>query len=149
MKIFSVLFILIGIAATISAQKTAADNQEKELVKVPLNNYLQGHITGNPEFILKAFYKDARIMAFRGDKISNLSVEEFSGFFKGKVADDESQRKRKIESIDISGNAAIAKITLDYPTIKFTDYMTLLKIDGEWKIVNKSFYAEPKQPKQK
>jgi len=24
--------------------------------------------------------------------------------------------------------------------------MTLLKIDGEWKIINKSFYAEPKTP---
>jgi hypothetical protein len=33
---------------------------------------------------------------------------------------------------------------LDYPTVKFVDYMTLLKINGEWKIVNKSFYAEPK-----
>ena len=144
MKIFSVILILIGIATTISGQKTVTDNPEKEMVKIPLNNYLQAQATGNSELILKAFYKDARIMAFRGDKISNLSVEEFAGFFKGKVADDESERKRQIESIDISGNAAIAKITLDYPTIKFTDYMTLLKIDGEWKIVNKSFYAEPK-----
>jgi len=149
MKIFSVLFILIGIVTTISAQKTIADNQEKELVKVPLNNYLQAQATGNSELVLKAFYKDARIMALRSDKISNLSVEEFAGFFKGKTADDESERKRRIESIDISGNAAIAKITLDYPTIKFTDYMTLLKIDGEWKIVNKSFFAEPKQTRQK
>jgi len=28
--------------------------------------------------------------------------------------------------------------------VKFTGYFTLLKIDGEWKIVNKSFHAEPK-----
>lgn len=144
MKILSVLFILIGIVTTISGQKTTTDNQEKELVKVPLNNYLQAHATGNPELILKAFYKDARIMAFQGDKFSNLSVEEFAGFFKGKVADDEAQRKRTIESIDVSGTAAIAKITLDYPTVKFTDYMTLLKIDGEWKIVNKAFFADPR-----
>ncbi len=88
-------------------------------------------------------------MTVRENKISNLSVEEFAGFFKGISADDEVQRKRKIESLDVSGNAAIAKITLDYPTVKFTDYMSLLKIDGEWKIVNKSFYVEPKQPKQK
>ncbi|MEK7856674.1 MAG: nuclear transport factor 2 family protein, partial [Acidobacteriota bacterium] len=59
-------------------------------------------------------------------------------------AADESKRKRAIESIDIAGNAAIARIVLDYPTVKFIDYMTLLKINGEWKIVNKSFYAEPK-----
>ena len=39
---------------------------------------------------------------------------------------------------------AVAKLVLDYPQIKFTDYMTLLKVDGEWKIINKTFYAEPK-----
>lgn len=147
MKILSILFILIGIVATVSAQKTA-DKQEKELAKVPLENYLQAQATGNPDFIRKAFYADARIMAFRDGKLLNLSVEEFAGRFNGKAAADEASRKRTIESLEISGNAAIAKIVLDYPTVKFTDYMSLLKIDGEWKIVNKSFYAEFKeQPK--
>lgn len=147
MKILSVLFILIGIVATVSAQKTT-DKQEKELAKVPLENYLQAQATGNPEFIRKAFYADARIMAFRDGKLLNLSVEEFAGRFNGKAAADEASRKRTIESLEISGNAAIAKIVLDYPTVKFTDYMSLLKIDGEWKIVNKSFHAEMKeQPK--
>lgn len=30
------------------------------------------------------------------------------------------------------------------PTVTFTDYMSLLKVGDEWKIVNKVFYAEPK-----
>jgi hypothetical protein len=64
----------------------------------------------------------------------------------GKPAPDEDKRKRWIESVEVSGSAAVGKIILDYPTVKFVDYMTLLKIDGEWKIVNKSFYAEPKPP---
>lgn len=148
MKILSILFILIGIVTTVSAQKTAVDKQEKELAKVPLENYLQAQATGNGDFIRKAFHADARIIAFRDGKLLNLSVEEFAGRFNGKAAEDEAKRKRTIESLDISGNAAIAKIVLDYPTIKFTDYMSLLKIGGEWKIVNKSFYAEVKeQPK--
>jgi len=149
MKKLMFLFVLIGIGSLFFGNEAAAQDKETESAKIPLNNYLQGQTTGNPEFIRKAFHKDARIMTVRENKISNLSVEEFAGFFKGISADDEVQRKRKIESLDVSGNAAIAKITLDYPTVKFTDYMSLLKIDGEWKIVNKSFYVEPKQPKQK
>ncbi len=149
MKKLMFLFVLIGIGSLFFGNEVAAQDKETESAKIPLNNYLQGQTTGNPEFIRKAFHKDARIMTVRENKISNLSVEEFAGFFKGISADDEVQRKRKIESLDVSGNAAIAKITLDYPTVKFTDYMSLLKIDGEWKIVNKSFYVEPKQPKQK
>lgn len=78
-------------------------------------------------------------------------MESFQAFIKraftGKPAADEEKRKdgRKIEAIDIAGNAAVGKIVLDYPNVKFVDYMTLLKINGEWKIVNKSFYAEPKK----
>lgn len=147
MKLLSVLFILIGIVTTVSAQKTT-DKEEKQLAKVPLENYLQAQATGNGDFIRKAFHADARIMAFRDGKMTNLSVEEFAERFNGKAAEDEMKRKRTIESIDISGNAAIAKVVLDYPTVKFTDYMSLLKINGEWKIVNKSFFAEVKeQPK--
>lgn len=138
------LFV-VGIVSLFSAQTSVAQNQETEAAKVPLNNYLQGQITGNPEFIRKAFYKDARIMAYQDGKLTNLSVEEFATRFNGQPANDEAQRRRTIESLDISGNAAIAKITLDYPTIKFVDYMSLLKIGGEWKIVNKSFYAKPKE----
>ena len=63
-----------------------------------------------------------------------------------KPAADEDKRKdhRRIGKIEIVGNAAMATVILDYPTVKFTDFMTLLKFGGEWKIVNKSFYAEPK-----
>lgn len=148
MKKITVLFVLVGIGSLFFGYKIMADEKEKELVKVPLNNYLQAHATGNAEFIRKAFHADARITAFREEKLLNLSVEEFASRFSGKAADDEAKRKRSIESIDVSGNAAIAKIVLDYPTVKFVDYMTLLKVDGEWKIINKSFYAEPKeQPK--
>jgi hypothetical protein len=147
MKNFVILFILIGVGGLFLGYKVMAD--ERESVKIPLNYYLQAHATGDPEFIRKAFHRDARITAFRDGKLLNLSTEEFAGRFSGKAADDEERRKRTIESIDITGNAAIAKIVLDYPSVKFVDYMTLLKIDGEWKIVNKSFYAESKETPKK
>jgi hypothetical protein len=52
--------------------------------------------------------------------------------------------KRRIEHVEITGNAGVGKIVLDYPTVTYTDYMSLLKVGDEWKIVNKVFYAEPK-----
>jgi len=48
------------------------------------------------------------------------------------------------QSSGVTGNAGVAKIVLEYPTVTFTDYMSLLKVGDEWKIVNKVFYAEPK-----
>jgi len=31
-----------------------------------------------------------------------------------------------------------------FPKVKFTDYFTLLKVDGEWKIMSKVYQAQPK-----
>ncbi len=141
------LFILTVVGCLLLVNTVLAD--EKELVKIPIENYIKAQATGNGNLIRQAFHKDARIMAFRDGKLINLSVEEFAARFNGKAADDEAKRKRSFEVIEITENAAIARVTLDYPTVKFTDYMSLLKIDGEWKIVNKSFHAEVKQQPKK
>lgn len=136
-----------GYDQPLSSEKITAviNKTETEAIKVPLENYIRAHATGNAEFVRQAFYKDARIVALRDGKLLNWSVEEFASRFDGKAADDEAKRRRSYEILEISGSAAIARVDLDYPAVKFTDYMSLLKVDGEWKIVNKSFYAEPKE----
>ena len=139
----SLLFLSIGFLSLLSSSGQA-QNPEEAAARVPLENYIKAHATGQSDYIRKAFHPDARILSFRDGKFQSLSVEEFAARFNDKAAADETARKRRIASLDITGNAAIAKIVLDYPQVKFTDYMSLLKIDGEWKIVNKSFYAEPK-----
>ncbi len=121
-----------------------AQQAEKDAARVPLENYLKGHATGDPEFMRKAFHAEGKLIFIRDGKYSTRTFEEYIAGSSGKPAADEARRKRSIESIDIAGNAATAKIVLDYPAVKFTDYMSLLKIDGEWKIINKTFYAEPK-----
>jgi hypothetical protein len=118
--------------------------EEKKAVGVPLENYFKAQVTGNGDFIRQAFHPEAKIMSFSKDKFTQWSAEEFASFYKGTPSTDEDKRKRSFEIIDIAGNAAIAKVTLDYPTVKYTDYMTLLKIDGEWKIINKTFSSEAK-----
>jgi len=127
-----------------SAYLHAASETEAAAARVPLENYINAHATGNPDYIRKAFFPEAKIMAFREGKILNLSVEEFASRFSGKPAADETQRTRRIESLDITGNAGVARIVLHYPDTTLTDYMALLRVNGEWKIVNKVFNAEPK-----
>lgn len=145
MKKFTLLFVLIGLCSLFYGYGVWAETKEKELVKIPLENYLKGHATGDGEFMKKAFHTEGKLIFIREGKYATRTFEEYINGMSGKPAEDEAQRKRWIESIDIAGNSAVAKIILDYPNTKFVDYMTLLKIDGEWKIVNKSFYAEPKQ----
>ena len=121
-----------------------AQTPEKDAVRVPLENYLKGHATGDGEYMKKAFHTEGNLIFIREGKFTTRSFTDYIAGFTGKPAADEAQRKRSIESIDVTGNAAVAKIVLDYPTTRFVDYMSLLKINGEWKIVTKIFYAEPK-----
>lgn len=139
---------LIMVFITSFASNGQAQASEKDAVRVPLENYIKAHATGDQEFARKAFHTEGNLIWIRDGKYSSETFDSFiKRAFTGKPAADEELRKdrRKIEAIDISGNAAVAKISLDYPTVKFIDYMTLLKINGEWKIINKSFYAEPKK----
>jgi Putative lumazine-binding len=138
-------FILsIATVVLLFGMTAVAQTSEKDAVRVPLENYLKGHATGDGEYMRKAFHTEGNLIFIRDGKYATRSFAEYIAGFTGKPAADEAQRRRSIESIDVAGNAASARIVLDYPTTKFVDYMSLLKIDGEWKIVNKIFYAEPK-----
>ncbi|CAN5162819.1 hypothetical protein BH20ACI2_BH20ACI2_11720 [soil metagenome] len=142
----SAAFSAIASAQAAYMPEKGSQDNEKDGVRVPLENYLKGHATGDGEYMMKAFHTDGHMMFIRDGKYMTRSFAEYIAGFTGKPPADEAQRKRRIEAIDIAGNVAVAKIILDYPTTRFVDFMTLLKINGEWKIVNKSFYAEPKQP---
>ena len=136
--------LLLGLSLAVTATATAQSAEEKA-VRVPLEHYLQGHATGDGAHHRAAFHPEARLFFIRDGKLTTRTSEEYIAGASGKPAADEAQRKRWIESVDIAGNAAVAKIILDYPTTRFVDYMSLLKVDGEWKIVKKTFYAEPKK----
>lgn len=142
MRFRSLMFsFLLGLCCVVM---TNAQHPDADLARIPLENYLKGHATGEAEYMKKAFHTEGNLMFMRDGKYTTRSFAEYIGGMSGKPAADESKRKRWIESVHVVGNAAMAVIILDYPTVKFTDYMSLLKINGEWKIVNKSFFAEPK-----
>ena len=128
--------VLMG-AATTYAQEPAG-------VRAPLELYIKGHATGNGDFWRQAFHSSARIEGIRDGKLVSRTVEEFAAGASGKPADDEAQRKRRIVTVEGTENAAFAKVELDYPKVKFTDYFTLLKVDGEWKIMSKVYHGQPK-----
>ena len=149
MKIAVLMFALLLVVSAVivrgtSTKSMSLNSSEEAAARVPLEDYIKGHETGKGDFMRKAFFADAKIMAFREGKLVNITLEEFASRFSGQPAADESQRRRRIDSVEITGNAGFGKITLEYPTVTFTDYMSLLKIDGTWKIVNKVFHAEPK-----
>jgi hypothetical protein len=143
--------ILTSIAAAVVAaaglsvwSAARAQGAEEAAVRAAIEHYFRGHSTGQGEHFRKVFHPDSKLFAVREGKYWTLTSEEYIARAPGKAPADEAQRKRTVEMVDIAGNAAVAKVVLDYPSVKFVDYMSLLKIDGEWKIVNKTFDAQQK-----
>lgn len=147
MKKFATLFAVAAIVAAVVWWPTRAQDtkaQDEAGVRQAIEYYFQGHATGNGEHFKKVFHPSSKLFWIRDGKFAERTSEDYIAGAPGKPAADEAARKRSIAMIDITGNAAIAKVVLDYPQARLTDYMSLLKIDGEWKIVNKTFTAEPK-----
>jgi hypothetical protein len=136
--------LLTSFALILIASNFVIAQSEKDAARVPLENYIKGHATGDGEYMRKAFHTDGNLIFVRDGKYTTRSFADYIAGFTGKPAADEANRKRSIEMVEVSGNAGVGKIILDYPTARLVDYMSLLKIDGEWKIVNKIFYSEPK-----
>ena len=115
-------------------------------VRAPLEAYLRGHATGSADEFRPAFHPDAQLWGMRNGALIRMTAEDYVGRASGSPPADEAQRRRWIESIDVTGDTAVAKIILDYPAVRFTDYMALSRIDGRWVIINKMFQADPKAP---
>lgn len=133
--------VLLALALPLYA---ANDPAEEAAIRATIDHYFRAHATGDGSHLLKGMHPALHMMFVRDGKFMQRTRDEFIAGFSGKPADDEAQRKRTIEMIDVTGNAAIAKIRLDYPKVTFTDYFTLLKVEGEWKIMNKIFHNVPK-----
>lgn len=110
-------------------------------MEAAIGRYFEGHATGDPAHMREAFLPTAHIEGIRDGKFTSWTLDEYCALFKGEPAPDEASRKRMIDSIDVSGNAAMAKATLVHGGTVFTDYFVLLEVDDEWKIANKVYHG--------
>lgn len=117
-----------------------------DAVHAAVQRYFDGHATGSPSVMRRAFHESARLQFVQNGRYAEWSLDEYLGKLPGRPADNEEQRRRRIVSVTASGDTAAAELELDYPAVRFVDYLSLLRVDGEWLIVNKSFQAYPKPP---
>lgn len=117
---------------------------EEAAVRTAIEGYLRSHATGEGSHVAAVFHPVLQMLWVANDTLARRTAGEYIGGFRGMPPADEAQRRRWIASVDVFGTAAAARVVLDYPTVTFVDFFTLLKINGEWKIVSKTFASQPK-----
>ena len=137
-----ILLLLIGSTLSIIT-KAQTPEQEIEAVKTICNYYLDGGTNGDSLMFSKAFSPTGQMQYMRNDTLVVVSLKDFMARMPHTLK--KTNRSTKIESVQVFGNAATAKLTIEYPTFFFHDIMSLLKTKEGWKIVGKIFYREMKK----
>ena len=132
---------LVAVAHLPARAQSAADEAG---VRAAVEAYLDAHATGSADRLRRVFHPVANLFFVRDDTLAQRSGAVYLDGFNGTPAADEAQRRRWISMVDVTGNAAVARVVLDYPTVTITDYFQLLRVQGEWRIVNKIFTSQPK-----
>jgi len=120
----------------------AAPANDRDAITATIETYIDGGISGKGDDMRPAFHEGATIYGYIGPDLFGGPIQ---GLFdwndgNGPAAD----MKSNIANIDIEGTVATARVELDNWTgHRFTDFFTLLKTDGEWKIISKVFYLHP------
>ena len=123
-----------------------AQSNERAAVDRARQKIMRGFQAGDPNLVFEVLRKDGVVLGYAPARSSMVTqtTEEWAQGFTGKPADDEDQRKRSYEILDVTGNAAVVKLLLDYPGWDGMDYLVLSKIDGKWMIVSKSWSGQAK-----
>lgn len=113
--------------------------QEFDAIRATIQHYIDGVQTGQSAEMRKAFHEDATIFGYIGPDLFAGPLQGLYDWHDGNGAATEVEIR--VVSVDVSETGATARLEIDNWTgHRFTDFFTLLKVDGEWKIMNKVFH---------
>jgi len=119
-----------------------ADVSEYDAIAAVIERYINGAKSGSGDEMKPAFHADATIFGYIGAELFAGPIRQLFSW------NDEngpaSGLHARIASIDLIDTIATVRLELDNWTgHRFTDLFTLLRVDGEWKIMNKVFHLHP------
>ena len=117
----------------------SSNTDDREMIEKTVQFYIDGAKSGKGDDMKPAFHADATIFGYIGDDLFSGPIQKLFDWNdeNGPATDLET----KIASIDIAGTVASVRLESDNWTgHKFTDFFTLLKVEGAWKIMNKVFH---------
>ena len=136
-----VMCMLVGFNST---AQTENSKSEIEQITETLMLYIDGTANGEPDKLREAFHPDFNLYSVT--KEDSLRVWIGQDYIGGIVEGKKSDRIGRIISIDYENDAAIAKAEIVIPNWRiFTDYFLLLKYEGSWKIIQKSYTSREVQ----
>jgi hypothetical protein len=134
--------LLLAGAADLSARWA-----DEAAIRQTVQYYFDGGKNRDSVALRKAFHPEARMLFAKDGKLVVVPIGEYiarSAENKLKPGEVDSTKRRVVE-VDVVGDAAVAKLELERPNALITDYMSLIKVENRWQIVNKIFTRETRR----
>jgi len=113
--------------------------KESDAIAKVVQHYIDGGRSGKGDDMKPAFHKDATIFGYAGADLFAGPIQRLFDWVDGNGPAPGLQAR--IASIDVVDSVATVRLELDnWIGSRYTDMFTLLKVDGEWKIMNKVFH---------
>lgn len=130
---------LLGVLAVFFAGSylSAATADDYAAVKSVVQKYFDGTEKGMVQLLPEAFLPTAEIQYVKED--GTLGRIAFADYAKLFTPGQRNERSGRLASMDITGNAAVAKVEIFMASRGrvYTDYILLLRVDDAWRISNK------------
>ncbi|MHC5350645.1 nuclear transport factor 2 family protein [Pseudomonas sp. A46] len=119
--------------------ENAAHNAIRQLVR----DYVEGMVRADESLLRLAFHPNARIIGRFQALPEWLTLDDFVDAIRdrGPVLAPEQSPFWQIVSQDVTDETAMVKVLDDYAGLRFTDYLSLMVLDGRWRIVSKLFHC--------
>lgn len=121
---------------------------EVEAVEKVVWTYLDGLYEGDTDKLGQAFHEVSHLYSMHEGGVNDLPRQKWFEMVKGRASAKSKglPRTDRIVSIDFSGpETAFVKLECSIHPRYFTDYLTLLKLSGGWKVVSKTFRTDVRE----
>ncbi len=118
-----------------------ASAPDRAAIEEIVGHYFKAGDTASSAELRLAFHPAAMMFFVKDGAMAGVSQPEWwarTDANKAPVA--ALSRQIPLVEVDAAGGIAVAKVLSVYPTHRFEDYMTLVRLDGRWWIVGKIFH---------
>ncbi len=120
---------------------TAYSANECGAIEDAVRLYIDGVSKGDADKLKTAFHSEAWMFGSVGGQRYDIPISHLIEMAISQPFDSAGSYTARITSVQQAGDAAIAIVEEEgaWGSLSFVDFFTLAKIDGSWKIVNKTF----------
>src|SRR5436190_4609254 len=114
---------------------------EVAAIEAVVQLYIDGASKGEPEKLKEAFHDEAWMFGSVSGQRFDMPIAKMIELTATQPLDSDGGFSARITALEQVGDAATARLEEDgcWGNLSFVDFFALTKIDGAWKIVNKTF----------